>query len=109
MSAKKKGGGCLYSPVSWVTAVAARASVASVTISSEATVTMLSSSPSLDSRSFIPALPWWTVLTWERRLSTRLKPRPHLSHRNGFSPAWGDGEGLRHEGGAGLGTLAAAE
>lgn len=37
-------------------------------------------------RRFIPALPWWTVLTWERRLSTRLKPRPHLSHKKGFSP-----------------------
>lgn len=34
----------------------------------------------------MPALPWWTVLTWDRRLSTRLNPRPHLSHKKGFSP-----------------------
>lgn len=75
-----------HSPVSCVTAVAASASVASVTMSSEATVTMLTSPPSSGSRIFMPALPWCTVFTWERRLSTRLKPRPHLSHRNGFSP-----------------------
>lgn len=81
------------SPVSCVTAVAASASVASVTMSSEATVTMLSSLPSSGSRIFMPALPWCTVLTWERRLSTRLKPRPHLSQRNGFSP--GDERGSR--------------
>lgn len=50
--------------------------------------------PATTSR-FMPALPWWTVLTWERRLSTRLNPRPHLSHRKGFSPAQdreGDGD-----------------
>lgn len=75
------------SPVSCVTAVAASASVAKVTMSSEATVTMLTSSPSSGSRILMPALPWCTVFTWERRLSTRLKPRPHLSQRNGFSPA----------------------
>ncbi len=41
--------------------------------------------PATTSR-FMPALPWWTVLTWERRLSTLLNPLPHLSHRKGFSP-----------------------
>ena len=88
-------------PVSWATALAAKASVARVTMSSVVTVTMLISSdvdapkhpsapssalpPATTSR-FMPALPWWTVLTWERRLSTRLNPLPHLSQRNGFSP-----------------------
>lgn len=84
-------------PVSWATALAAR-----VTMSSVLTVTMLISlsevagpthasdpssvlPPATTSR-FIPALPWWTVLTWDRRLSTRLNPLPHLSHRKGFSP-----------------------
>lgn len=89
-------------PVSWATELAARASVASVTMSSVVTVTMLislsevhgpappspnsSELPSDTTSRFMPALPWCTVLTWERRLSTRLNPRPHLSHRNGFSP-----------------------
>lgn len=41
--------------------------------------------PAITSR-FMPALPWWTVLTWDRRLSTRLNPLPHLSHKKGFSP-----------------------
>lgn len=94
-------------PVSWATTL-----VASVTMSSEETVTMLISSdvdasgqtsasssallPATTSR-FMPALPWWTVLTWERRLSTRLKPRPHLSHRKGFSPAQDREGGVREE------------
>lgn len=85
-------------PVSWATALVAR-----VTMSSEVTVTMLislsdvdasahpsapsSALPPATTRRFMPALPWWTVFTWERRLSTRLNPLPHLSHRKGFSPA----------------------
>lgn len=89
-------------PVSWATALAAKASVARVTMSSVVTVTMLNSLsevdapahpsapssvlPSANTSRFMPALPWWTVLTWERRLSTRLNPLPHLSHRKGFSP-----------------------
>lgn len=68
---------------------------------------MLTSSPSSGSRILMPALPWCTVFTWERRLSTRLKPRPHLSHRKGFSPGKGTGkgavgQGVRPGGGAGL-------
>lgn len=85
-------------PVSWATTL-----VASVTMLSEETVTMLNSLSEVDApghtsapsselppattRRFMPAFPWWTVLTWERRLSTLLNPRPHLSHRKGFSPA----------------------